>query len=314
MQSVSSLEILPQASHPIDAKPILKWAGGKASLLPQLIPHFPDFAKHMITDYIEPFIGGGAVFFHLASSHSFKNVVLCDSNIALINLYKMIQKNVYELIFHLSCLEKSYQKLATEEERKVFFYDIREKFNATLAKQNHDENLQQASYFIFLNRTCFNGLFRVNQSGLFNVSFGRYKNPRILDRTRLMRVSELLKNVVLLCGDFEKIDPYISKKSFIYYDPPYKPISKTAHFNQYAGVFGDAEQQRLVDFFKKSHAHHALQMLSNSDPFAENGDPFFQERYQDFHIHKIFAKRMINSKADKRGVISEILVRNYEIL
>ncbi len=286
-------------------KPFLKWAGGKRQLIPYIKKYLPENINK-IKKYVEPFVGGGALLFFMLDNYNFEEVVINDLNKDLINTYKTIKDNVDALIETLERLESEYLKESLDK-RKDIYYKIREKFNS-------ETNItRKSAYLIFLNRTCFNGLYRVNKKGLFNVPYGKYKNPKILDKFNLIKVSKALEKVNILSGDFEIVEKYVDEKTFVYFDPPYKPISKTASFNSYQGAnFDDGEQIRLSKFYSRLSNKGAELMLSNSDPKnIDKDNNFFDELYDKFLIIRIDAKRAINSKASKRGKIKEILVLNY---
>lgn len=298
-----------------DAKPVLKWAGGKGLLLPQLSEKFPNKLRcGAIKKYIEPFVGGGAVFFDISNTYYFEEAYLFDINPELVILYNVVKNNALELIDELERLQKSY---FSSNDRKEFYYQMRSEYN-TFDKKI-DANRYSLSFIhrtaltIFLNRTCFNGLFRVNSKGLFNVPMGSYKNPRILDAENLMAVSKALSKATIMQADFSKALEFADKDTFIYYDPPYRPL-KDSSFTTYAvETFDDNEQIRLKDVFEQAHKLGAFQMLSNSDPTNVGSDPFFDDLYQDYNICRILAKRLINSNSDGRGEIRELLITNYGI-
>lgn len=296
------------------AKPVLKWAGGKGMLLPQITEHFPAKLKFgAIKRYIEPLVGGGAVFFELANNYSFEDAYLFDINPELVILYNVIKNNVEELIAELLILQQAYYRA---EDRNAFYYVIRDEYNQF--DKNVDANvyttdfIRRAALTVCLNRTCFNGLFRVNSKGGFNVPVGRYKNPRILDEDNLREVAKALQSAVILQTDFALALDYVTSDTFIYYDPPYRPIN-AGSFNSYAvGNFDDNEQRRLKDVFVKAGNLGALQMLSNSDPTNfDLKDMFFDGLYSDYKIHRVWAKRMINSDPNGRGGVRELLITNY---
>lgn len=296
--------------------PVLKWAGGKNQLLPEIRKQYPhQLQQGKITTYIEPFFGGGAVFFDIYSNFEIEKFYLFDKNPDLIILYKVIQNDIDNLVEQLSILEAEYLNLDTEK-RKIFYYQVRDDYNTFDKKADANnykkEWVKRAAYTIFLNKTCFNGLYRVNSKGHFNVPMGRYKNPKILNKDNLLAVHKAFSFAKIKHTDFAEVINYADNSTFIYYDPPYRPISETANFNAYSSLeFNDDEQQRLRDIFVKMSNQGALQMLSNSDPTNYIDDPFFDELYRDFNISRILASRMINSKGSKRGKIREILVTNY---
>ncbi len=293
------------------AKPILKWAGGKTQLLPEILKRLPCFTKNNINHYIEPFFGGGAVFFELFNQHLIKSAVILDINPDLITLYKTIQQTPNDLIDVLYTYQHHYAPLC-HEKRTEFYYKIRDDFNQSTHK-TIGINPVRSAQIIFLNRTCFNGLFRVNKKSEFNVPHGLYKNPKILDSDNIMSVSQAFNIAEIIHSDFTVIKNKIIKPTFIYYDPPYRPLSSTSNFNAYAGEFNDTDQKRLADFYKNMEGKNVFQMLSNSDPFSYSQDLFFDDLYSDYHIHRIEAKRIINANAAKRGKIFELLITDYEV-
>jgi DNA adenine methylase len=299
------------------AKPFLKWAGGKTQLLNQMEKFIPLELKHgIIQRYVEPFIGGGALFFHIALTYDLEEYIISDLNEELILSYKTIQKSVNELIDSLTRLEKTYFKMPPEKQ-KLFFYKTRELFNKNKAKIDYNKFsmnwVERTAQLIFLNRTCFNGLFRVNSQGFFNVPFGSYKNPTICSKHVLLAISGVLQKAIILHGDFTVSDKYINSNTFVYFDPPYRPISETSSFTSYSkGDFNDQEQDRLAEYFRKLDKKSAQLMLSNSDPKNENiNDNFFDKAYNGFRIERVQASRMINCNAERRGKIAELLVMNY---
>ena len=293
-------------------KPFVKWAGGKGSLLPQLNKFYPlELKNETIDKYVEPFVGGGAVLINILQKYKVKEAYAFDINIDLINCYNIIKVNVDKLIKDLSKKETQFLKLNLEE-RKKYFYDIRKEYNSYRIKEN-EQNIKRAVEFIFLNRTCFNGLYRVNKSGDFNVPFGRYKNPTICDADNLRNLSHLIKNVLFQYGDYKKSEKYIDNNTFVYFDPPYRPLSTTSAFTSYTKEdFNDENQEELADYFKRLDKKNAKLMLSNSNPKnTDEDDNFFEDIYNGFYINEIFVKRMINANENGRGEISELLITNY---
>lgn len=294
------------------AKPFLKWAGGKTQLISEIETRLPGELKTgQINAYIEPFVGGGAVFFYIAQRYkSIKQFYLFDINQDLVNCYNVIKEDVESLIKKLKRMQDKFIRLE-EPERKEYFLDVRKKFNAV---KHYDCGIQTIAKLIFLNKTCFNGLYRVNKKGEFNVPFGRYKNPKICNAENLRASSNILQKAKIICGDFENCFKYIGQKTFIYFDPPYRPISNTSSFTSYCKErFAQEEQLRLARFCEeKVDARGAKFLLSNSDPKNENPkDHFFEEHYKQFHIDRVKASRMINCKASGRGQINELLITNY---
>ena len=293
-------------------RPFVKWAGGKGSLIPQLNKFYPYELKNgVIGRYIEPFVGGGAVLIDILQKYDIKEAFAFDINKDLINSYNVIKNNVDELIIILKEMETQYLKLE-KEERKKYFYNVREKYNNYTIEEN-ETKIQRAAQFIFLNRTCFNGLYRVNKSGKFNVPIGSYKNPTICDEQNLKNLSKLIQNVQFECGDYKNSIEYVTKNTFVYFDPPYRPLNITSGFTSYAKEdFDDDDQKELAKLYQMLDERNAKLMLSNSNPKNINKeDNFFDNLYKGFNINEIYANRMINSKADGRGKISEIVVTNY---
>lgn len=293
-------------------KPFVKWAGGKNSLIPQITKYYPFELKNgFIERYIEPFVGGGAVLIDILQKYEIKEAYAFDINIDLINCYNVIKNNVEELINELDKKEKNFIAL-NDEERQNYFYDIRAEYNSY--KLNDKLDVKRASEFIFLNRTCFNGLYRVNKDGKFNVPCGKYKNPTICDSNNLRNLSELIKNVIFEYGDYRKSEKYVNNNTFVYFDPPYRPLSATSGFTSYTKEdFNDDNQKELAQYYNKLSLKNAKLMLSNSNPKNVNeNDNFFEDIYKGCYINEVSAKRMINSNAKGRGEISELLITNYE--
>lgn len=298
------------------AKPVLKWVGGKSQLLSQLNELLPPKLKvNAIKTYIEPFVGGGAMFFNLYKMYDFTNIYLFDTNRELVILYNAIKRDVNLLIKELSLLSDEYFKLP-EDGRNDYYYTRRDEYNSFdkfIDANNYSKDfIRRAALTVFINRTCFNGLYRVNSQNKYNVPVGKYKNPRILDEENLYNVSEALQIAEIKHCDFSETLKYADDNTFIYYDPPYRPISKTSAFNSYsADDFNDDEQVRLKKLFDDCHRKGALQMESNSDPTNYIEDPFFDNLYCDYNIHRVSATRIINSNAEKRGAIRELVITNY---
>lgn len=292
------------------AKPFVKWAGGKRQLLPVINDNLPEELKNnKINKYIEPFVGGGAVLFDIVSKYDFEQIIINDYNHDLMHLYSHIKNDIDRLILELKKISDSYLVLG-EEERSEFFYNAREQFNMV-----DSSTIEKSVLFIFLNRTCFNGLYRVNSKGKFNVPYGRYKSPLILDEDNLYKVSNILSRVTILSGDFSKVEEYADDRTFVYFDPPYRPLSVTSSFTSYSkNDFNDDEQNRLAEFFTKLHNKDVKLMLSNSDPKnSDINDNFFDDLYShtNFNIRRVEAKRNINSNGNGRGKITELLITNY---
>ena len=302
----------------VGAKPFLKWVGGKRQLLEQFDNLYPtDLKQKKVKNYYEPFVGGGAVFFDVAQRFEIENAFLYDINEELILTYLVIQKDVSKLLDFLNRYDKQYKKL-DEIKQKEYYYDIRKSFNQQRFNIDYDkysENwIPRAAQTIFLNRTCFNGLFRFNSKGGFNSPQGKYKNPKIVDEQNLLNVSKLLEIATIKKADFKEVRNDLNGvNSFIYFDQQYKPISKTARFTYYRKMnFEDDEQLQLASLFYDLNEKGYKQMLSNSDPKNTNPkDEFFDEIYKEFNITRVNAKRSINSNPGKRNSIKEIVVTNY---
>ena len=293
-------------------RPFVKWAGGKGSLIPQLNNFYPYELKNGIIErYIEPFVGGGAVLIDILQKYNVQEAYAFDINIDLINSYNVIKNNVEELIVNLKIMETEYIQLE-QEERKNYFYNKREEYNNYTLEKN-EQNIQRAAQFIYLNRTCFNGLYRVNKNGKFNVPMGSHKNPTICDEENLRRLSKLIQNVQFQYGDYRKSMEYVNENTFVYFDPPYRPLNVTSGFTSYTKEdFNDDNQKELATFYRQLNERNAKLMLSNSNPKNTNKeDTFFDNIYQGFNIDEIYASRMINANSNGRGKISEILVTNY---
>ncbi|NPA03382.1 MAG: DNA adenine methylase [Epsilonproteobacteria bacterium] len=271
-------------------KPFLKWVGGKRNLLPQLLPLTPK----KFNTYFEPFLGGGALFFELYNLGRIKKAYLFDKNEELINSYLVVKESPQELLKLL----KEFQ----QHHSKKFYYDIR----AWDRKKRLKDPLVRAARFIYLNKTCFNGLYRVNKQGFFNVPLGRYKNPKIFDEENILLASLALQQATLKVADFSKVLSLANKQDFIYFDPPYYPLNKTSNFTSYTSEnFLEKEQRRLFDLFVNLSKKGVRLMESNSNT------PFIKELYHSFFIHTVFTSRAINSNPNKRGKISEVVIRNY---
>jgi DNA adenine methylase len=269
----------------------VKWAGGKGQLLEQFEPLLPK----KFNRYIEPFVGSGAVFFYIIQKYNPKEIIISDINEELINVYEIIKTDAERLIVELK-QHKEYHLV----EGKKYFLTIR----ATNPKDLPD--LEKAARFIYLNKTCFNGLYRVNSKGKFNVPMGSYKNPDIVQEDRIRQVSNLLKKVTIKVMSFEKVLDIAKKNDFVYFDPPYYPLKKGTSFTTYTkNVFLENEQKLLLDVFSKLDKKGCLVMESNSDT------KFIKDLYTKYNIHFVKATRMINCNGDKRGKINEMVITNY---
>lgn len=295
----------------VRAKPFVKWAGGKGQLLEQLDALLPnDFGQRKDIVYVEPFVGGAAMLFHvLAKYPNIKKAVINDSNEELIATYKTIKSKPDELIERLLRLQDEFYNCETEEARQDMYLRLRDKYNA--CKGN---SLDISALFIFLNKTCFNGLYRVNSKGEFNVPFGKAKKPTICDSDNIRALHNALQDVTILNGDFEEVLKSVKGRAFFYFDPPYRPLTQSSAFTAYSkGGFDDDQQRRLAQFCRKLDLAGHQWLLSNSDPHnTAPDDNFFEELYQGFEIKRVTASRAINSKGDGRGKITELAIRNYK--
>ncbi len=292
-------------------RPFVKWAGGKGQLLLELKKLYPkDLGTH-ITKYCEPFVGGGAVLFDILSNYQLREVYISDVNSALINTYQVLQRRCDELIDALQAHKAAYLKAS---DRRAYYYEARSGFNTLDHTVSADSQLQKAALFLFLNKTCFNGLYRVNRSGAFNVPAGAYQNPSILDADQLRQISALLQKVIIVCGDYRQSDSFIDGQTFVYFDPPYRPLGPTANFTAYTqDGFTDESQRELAAFVHVLAERGAKVIVSNSDPKnADASDDFFDQLYAPFYIHRADAARMINRNAARRGKISELIITTYE--
>lgn len=289
------------------AKPFVKWVGGKSQLLEEIRKKYPQ----KIEKYCEPFVGGGAVLFDILKKFQPKEVLINDINKELINTYLQVKNHCEELINQLNELQTKYKKLG-QEDRKVLFYEKRTRYNALKVNGDELENLEKATLFIFLNKTCFNGLYRVNSKGLFNVPFNNAKNPLICDAENLRLCSQVLQNVILKTGDYKECESFIDEKTFVYIDPPYRPLTQTSAFTSYSeNQFLDKEQIELAQFIDNIAKKGSTILASNSDPKNSNEkDNFFDNLYSNFEIERVSASRMINANPEKRGAINEILISN----
>jgi len=275
-------------------QPFIKWVGGKRGLLEQILPLFPK----KFNNYYEPFVGGGAVFFELFSKGLLKNkkIILSDINSELVNSYNIVKNNPFELIAKL----EKYK----EQHSKEFYYQIRELDR----KEDYKNlsNLERATRFIYLNKTCFNGLYRVNKKGYFNTPIGSYKNPNIVDHNVILSASEALQNVIIKHQSFKEILKETKKDDFVYFDPPYYPLNETSNFTSYdSNCFLEDEQFELFEVFEKLSDKGVKVVQSNSDT------KFIKDLYKDYNVKIVHANRFINSKSNGRGKITEVVIRNY---
>ena len=322
---VGNMWVIPaSAEKPIDArsirytksdgkkvKPFLKWAGGKGQLLSKIEKYYP-FEDEEITKYAEPFVGGGAVLFDILSKYALEAVYISDINAELINTYRIIRDDIDELIDMLMVMQNEFVPMNTDD-RKAYYLEKRERFNDLKVNENENISIKKAALMIFLNKTCFNGLFRVNKKGLFNVPMGAYKNPIICDEKNLRAVCEKLQNVTIVCGDYRESAAFIDDSTFVYFDPPYRPITVTASFTAYTeNLFCDEEQIELAKFVDDMNKKGAKIVVSNSDPKNSNTeDDFFDNIYSSYKIKRVEATRMINCNSEARGKIKELLISNF---
>ena len=292
------------------AKPFIKWVGGKGQLIEQLEAKLPaDFDNWDNATYIEPFIGGGAMLFYMLQQHpNIKRAVINDINPDLITCYRTVRDNVELLIPALRDIQAEYHALSDMEAKREMFMAVRQSYN-----EKNLGPIENTVKFFFLNRTCFNGLYRVNKRGLYNVPWGKYIQPQICDEYTLRTDSELLKRVEILEGDFEDTLSYAQGYTLFYFDPPYRPLSDTSSFNDYTkDAFNDDSQVRLKEFCDHVNVDGHCFMLSNSDCKGKNeADNFFEVLYANYYIDRVMASRNVNANGAKRGKISELLIRNY---
>jgi len=299
-----------QPKKPAFVKPFIKWAGGKAQILDNIRMKYPPGLGTTVTKYAEPFVGGGAVLFDILSNFDMNEIYISDINRELILTYKTIRDNISDLVSCLKVLEDSYLS-ANDDKRKETYYNNRILFNAYKSKELDTAEL--AALFIFLNRTCFNGLYRVNSKGEFNVPQGSYKNPCICDEDNLRAVSKSLQGVRIVCDDYRRSECFIDNNTFAYFDPPYRPLTTSSNFTSYTqDCFGDDEQIELASFINEMSDRGAFVVASNSDPKNINEeDSFFDELYSNHKIFRITASRAINSVSSRRGKINELLIASY---
>lgn len=285
-------------------KPFVKWAGGKTQLINEVNASLPrNLSQIEDVTYVEPFVGGGAVLFWILQAYpNIKKAVINDINEKLICTYRVVRNKVDTLLSDLMQIQEAYNTLDIDGQ-KLYFLAQRDRFNKSKINE-----VDTAALFIFLNRTCFNGLYRVNAKGEFNVPHGKYVHPKICDVETLKADSAILQKVEILCGDFSKTKKYAGENTLFYFDPPYKPITKTSSFTSYAkDGFDDAEQVRLRNFCREITTQKSMFIASNSDPIQEN---FFDDIYHQFTIRRVAATRMINANSNGRGKLSEIMITN----
>ena len=299
-----------QPKSPAAAKPFLKWAGGKAQVLNNIRIKYPEGLGKTVTKYAEPFVGGGAVLFDVLDKYEMSEIYISDTNRELIHAYIAVRDDIDELITQLKNIEQSYLS-SGEVERKEMYYISRKKFNALKLAECASSEI--AALFIFLNRTCFNGLYRVNSKGEFNVPQGNYKKPRICDEDNLRAASEKLQNAHIACKDYRESVDFIDSKTFAYFDPPYRPLTQSSSFTSYTkDGFTDEDQVELARFIDELSEREALIVASNSDPKnTDETDDFFDKLYSRHKIFRIRASRAINSVSKNRGKVNELLIASY---
>ena len=304
-QKLGSNRMLSRHIRVVTPEPFVKWAGGKSQLLKVFNTLYPKGFK----TYYEPFLGGGAVFFDLYAKGRVSRAVLSDLNTDLMNLWAAVRENVDELISQLEALRRKVND-------RAFYYEKRREFNSIRLRENFLEkpDIRKASLLVFLNKTCYNGLYRVNAKGEFNVPFGRYRNPQLFDEANLRAVHQALKDrdrVRLLCTDFQDAVKDAEKGDFIYFDPPYQPLGKTAYFTEYtAGGFGPDEQKRLAEVFRSMDERGCFLMLSNSSR-REFLEPLYKSYFEKGYVLEVKAARAISSIGSKRGPVKEFVIMNY---
>lgn len=293
----------------VPVRPFLKWAGGKGQLIGEIRRYYP-FGEE-ITKYAEPFVGGGAVLFDILSRYDVKEVYISDINAELINAYRMIRDEIDHLIRLLSAFQREYGPMDMDS-RRVYYMKRREEFNVLKERQDGGDGVEKAALMMFLNKTCFNGLYRVNRRGEFNVPIGAYKNPLICDEANLRAVSQKLRGVTIVCGDYRESADFIDSHTFAYFDPPYRPLTETASFTAYTeSFFDDRAQIKLAQFVEDMHKKGARIVVSNSDPRNSRAeDNFFDRIYAPYKIQRVEAARMINCNREARGKIKELLISN----
>ena len=296
----------------IECKPFIKWVGGKGQLLSEINKLYPVELGKNINKYAEIFVGGEAVLFDILSKYKLDEVYISDKNLELINTYKSIRDDVGILIKLLKEMEEQYTSL-NNENRKLYYYEKRREYN-NLKINIEENNIEKAVLFIFLNKTCFNGLYRVNKKGEFNVPIGTYKKPKICDEENLKNVSMALKKVKIVYADYRESEEFIDNKTFVYIDPPYRPLNITSSFTSYTeNDFSDKEQIELAEYINVLNKKGAKIVISNSDPKNNDiDDNFFDKLYKNYNINRVKATRMLNSNASLRGVINELLITNYK--
>lgn len=295
-----------------EIKPFVKWAWWKRGLLPQLIKYFPE--EKEFDTYIEPFLWGWAVLIYILQNYKVENVYAFDINQNLINCYKIIKSDVKWLIEILSTYQSEFWAIEEIENQKKYYDWIKDKYNSLILRE-WKTNVERAAQFIFLNKTCFNGLYRENRRWEFNVPFWKLSSkPTICDKKNLRALSWLIQEVNFFHWNYKDCKKFVTRESFVYFDPPYRPITKQWFTSYVKESFNDDSQKELARFYNKLHTKNKWikLMLSNSNPKnLDPNDTFFEELYNKFEIKEVFAKRFINSKWNGRWAISELLITNY---
>ncbi|MCI6675849.1 MAG: Dam family site-specific DNA-(adenine-N6)-methyltransferase [Clostridiales bacterium] len=296
-----------------EPKPFLKWAGGKTQMLPIFREYYPAALEDgTINRYMEPCVGGGAVLFDLLARYDLVEVTINDINKELITCYRVVQRSVSRLVSILEEWQRIYNLMSQEEQERMY-YEKRDRMNQRKKKEiwGKEDELMIAAHMLFLNRTCFNGLYRENRKGQFNVPFNRTKNINF-DFENMYLAGEVLKNVRILCQDFQTLTPYVTSRTFIYVDPPYRPVNKTPAFTDFTkDSFDDSKQIRLAEWAREADGLGAAILLDNSDPQAfDENDTFFVDLYQGFEIFHVSGKSSISSKLSSRGKKGDLLIKN----
>ena len=292
------------------ARPFVKWAGGKWALIKEFVKHLPnDFKEQQNITYVEPFVGGGAMLFYMLTHYpNIKRAIINDVNKDLINCYLLIKNTPAKLISSLKKIQEEYRQLTSIESKAKYYYEMREKYN-----KDEFPLEDRTACFIFLNKTCFNGLYRVNTSGKFNVPFGKYEKPNICDEKLIMADHDVLNKVDIYVGGYQNITKHLGKGyNFIYIDPPYRPLSDSAHFIEYTHkIFDDMEQEKLKGYCDVLTLKGCKIMQSNSNSTDIDGKSYFAKLYNTYRIDLIRAHRFINAHAGKREKETELLIKNY---
>ncbi|MCI8342086.1 MAG: DNA adenine methylase [Firmicutes bacterium] len=292
-------------------RPFLKWAGGKNQILPVIREKYPPQLGKSVFKYAEPFVGGGAILFDILNNYNMKEIYISDINAELINTYKVVRDSIDMLIIKLDVFQKEYMRLDSKK-REEYYFNKRNLFNSLKNSFSKSDEIEKAGLFIFLNRTCFNGLYRVNKQGFFNVPMGKYKKPTICDERNLRNISKAIQNINIVCADYKNSYDFIDENTFVYFDPPYRPITESSSFTSYhEQPFDDESQKELAEFFSALDKKGAKVLLSNSDPKnSDRNDNFFEILYNGYKIDRVGVTRSINCNGRSRGKISELLISN----